>query len=113
MALQRLSCLEIASRFRLSPLDGNSHPQERRPSTDKANPGPRTQRHRHAHPQVVYIGQRLELRTRGLRVKARADQNQTLTRKPNYFEARFGFLFDNGRCMFCPGSGTKQAQPCV
>src|SRR5262249_28163602 len=23
------------------------------------------------------------------------------------------FFFDNGRCMFCPGSGTKQAQPCV
>jgi hypothetical protein len=21
------------------------------------------------------------------------------------------FVFDNGRCMFCPGSGTKQAQP--
>src|SRR5262245_14552271 len=21
------------------------------------------------------------------------------------------FFFDNGRCMFCPGSGTKQAQP--
>src|SRR5262245_26232920 len=23
------------------------------------------------------------------------------------------FFFDNGRCMFCPGSGTKQAQPWV
>src|SRR5262245_850240 len=21
-----------------------------------------------------------------------------------------GFVFDNGRCMFCPGSGTKRAQ---
>jgi hypothetical protein len=31
-----------------------------------------------------------------------------LTRKPNYFDACLLF-FDNGRCMFCPGSGTKQA----
>jgi len=23
------------------------------------------------------------------------------------------FFFDNGRCMFCPGSSTEQAQPCV
>jgi hypothetical protein len=29
------------------------------------------------------------------------------------FRSPLGFFFDNGRCMFCPGSGTKQAQPAV
>jgi hypothetical protein len=34
-----------------------------------------------------------------------------IDKKAQPFRGRLGFFFDNGRCMFCPGSGTKQAQP--
>src|SRR5262249_12545624 len=36
-----------------------------------------------------------------------------ITRQPNHFRSPPCFFFNNGRSMFCPGSGTKQAQPCV
>jgi putative tryptophan/tyrosine transport system substrate-binding protein len=42
----------------------------------------------------------------------RADANLNKA-SPNYFENPLGFFFGNGRCMFCPGSGTKQPQSCV
>src|SRR5262245_40392631 len=43
--------------------------------------------------------------------KARADQHGTLTRKPNCFSRNPTFAFSSAMegCMFCPGSGTKQA----
>src|SRR5215510_11874278 len=43
-----------------------------------------------------------------MRTMSRTEQNINDFRSP-----RFAFSFDNGRCMFCPGSGTKRAQPCV
>jgi hypothetical protein len=33
-----------------------------------------------------------------------------LTRKPNHFRGPLAFSSAMGRCMFCPGSGTKRAQ---
>jgi hypothetical protein len=34
-----------------------------------------------------------------------------IDKKAQPFSKPASFFFDNGRCMFCPGSGTKQAQP--
>ena len=36
-----------------------------------------------------------------------------IDKKAQAFSTVARFFFDNGRCMFCPGSGTKQAQSCV
>src|SRR5262249_60512170 len=33
------------------------------------------------------------------------------TAATSYFDARSRFFFDNGRCMFCPGSGAERARP--
>jgi hypothetical protein len=40
------------------------------------------------------------------RVKSSANQKGTLTRKPKHFAAHLVFSY-----LFCPGSGTKRAQP--
>ena len=47
---------------------------------------------------------------RRLRVKSRADQNRTLTRKPNYFEPACSFV-DNRKVYILPTFRHKQAQP--
>src|SRR5262249_37923485 len=36
-----------------------------------------------------------------------------IDKKAQLFRSPLAFFFGNGRCMFCPGSGTKQAQPCM
>src|SRR5262245_34597748 len=33
-----------------------------------------------------------------------------IDKKTQPFRGSLGFFFGNGRCMFCPGSGTKRAQ---
>src|SRR4030095_11709966 len=57
----------------------------------------------------------LETRTPHPLIKSQGQRGPepNIDKKAQLFRGAACFFFDNGWCMFCPGSGTKQAQSCV
>jgi hypothetical protein len=53
---------------------------------------------------------RLELRTSLIKSQAQRGPEPNINKKAQPFSKPACFFFDNGRCMFCPGSGTERAQ---